>query len=82
MGIVDDIMDGTADWEQIFVHNIEQMDKMIERERNNKHDRNTCKRKYCKHGGKRAIQQMVDHRDKVKRELQVIRAGVTPSDVR
>lgn len=81
MGIVDDIVNGTATWEQVFEHNVAAMDDIIERERNNKHDPKSCKRKYCKHGTKRAVQQLVDHRAKLVQELQVVRAGVTPSDI-
>lgn len=82
MGIVDRIVDGTVTWVEIFEHNIVQMDKTIERERNNKHDPNTCTRKYCKHGTERAVQELIDHRDKLVRELRVVRAGVTPTSVR
>ena len=81
MGIVDRILDGKVSWEEIFLHNIGVMDIMIAQERANKHNPDDCpgKRKYCKHGNKRFIQEMLDHRATLKREFNVIRTGaLTP----
>lgn len=82
MGIVDNIFDGTATWAEIFEHNIEVVQAKIEFERNNKHDPNNCGRKYCKHGNRHYRKQLVDLRTELTRELELIRAGVTPTDVR
>ena len=82
MGIVTDIINGTATWEQIYVHNIAVLERMTEDERNNRHNPNDCGKKYCKHGNRRAVKQMEAHLETLRRELRVIRAGVTPSTVR
>lgn len=81
MGIVDRIVDGIVTWVEIFEHNIAQMDSIIARERANKHDPKSCHRKYCKHGTKRAVKELTDHRAKLVRELRVIKAGVVPTDI-
>lgn len=82
MGIVDRIMDDTVTWQEIWAHNIDVVQALIDREETNKHDSKTCKISHCKHGNSRHITLMIEHRGQLIKEARVIAAGIDPTEVR
>ena len=78
MTIIDEIIASAVTWEQIWVLLIEQSEAR-ETMLSDVHPEQGCYRKYCAHGNTTKLREQQDHTADLRRELKVIRSGVTPA---